>query len=164
MSHLDSPVLVVFLARCSGRPRLIRSVLRASKFSVLKLIEVVILWVYCTIPLSFGFFRHILALFLKFYNYFLWRRITDEGSISEMRIWSILLIKSDLKWCLHLSRSLFLNFTRFSTVNSIVFHLMYGQFLLNTTCSVICTCIIPTYALVWFAVVYCPLATALEGI
>ena len=24
-----------------------------------------------------------------------------------MRIWSILLIKSDLKWCLHLSRSLF---------------------------------------------------------
>ena len=26
----------------------------------------------------------------------------------EMRIWSILLIKSDLKWCIHLSRSLFL--------------------------------------------------------
>ena len=25
-----------------------------------------------------------------------------------MRIWSILLIKSDLKWCIHLSRSLFL--------------------------------------------------------
>ena len=24
-----------------------------------------------------------------------------------MRIWSILLIKSDLKWCIHLSRSLF---------------------------------------------------------
>ena len=27
-----------------------------------------------------------------------------------MRIWSILLIKSDLKWCIHLSRSLFLYF------------------------------------------------------
>ena len=29
-------------------------------------------------------------------------------SVPEMRIWSILLIKSDLKWCIHLSRSLFL--------------------------------------------------------
>ena len=37
-----------------------------------------------------------------------WLRITDEGPISEMRIWSILLIKSDLKWCIHLGRSLFL--------------------------------------------------------
>ena len=35
-------------------------------------------------------------------------RITDEGSVPEMRIWSILLIKSDLKWCIHLSKSLFL--------------------------------------------------------
>ena len=33
-------------------------------------------------------------------------RITDEGSLLEMRIWSILLIKSDLKGCIHLSRSL----------------------------------------------------------
>ena len=28
--------------------------------------------------------------------------------VPEMRIWSILLIKSDSKWCIHLSRSLFL--------------------------------------------------------
>ena len=41
--------------------------------------------------------------------YFLWIRITDEGLVPEMRIWSILLIKSDLKWCIHLSRSLFFN-------------------------------------------------------
>ena len=34
--------------------------------------------------------------------------ITDEGLVTEMRIWSILLIKSDLKWCIHLSKSLFL--------------------------------------------------------
>ena len=33
---------------------------------------------------------------------------TDEGSLPEMRIWSILLIISDLKWCIHLSRNLFL--------------------------------------------------------
>ena len=40
-------------------------------------------------------------------NYFDWLRITEEGSVPEMRIWSILLIKSDLKRCIHLSRSLF---------------------------------------------------------
>ena len=45
-------------------------------------------------------------------NYFVWLRITDEGSVPEMRIWSILLIKSDLKWCIHLSRSLFLYLNR----------------------------------------------------
>ena len=44
----------------------------------------------------------------NFWNHFVWRRITDEGSLPEMRIWSILLIKSDLKWCFHLIRSLFL--------------------------------------------------------
>ena len=30
------------------------------------------------------------------------------GPVPEMRSWPILLIKSDLKWCIHLSRSLFL--------------------------------------------------------
>ena len=34
--------------------------------------------------------------------------MTDEGSLPELRIWSILLIKSDLKWCIYLSRGLFL--------------------------------------------------------
>ena len=43
-------------------------------------------------------------------DYSLWLRITDEGSVPEMRIWSISLIQSDLKWCIHLSRSLFFNF------------------------------------------------------
>ena len=32
--------------------------------------------------------------FLFFLDNFLWLRITDEGSLPEMRIWSILLIKS----------------------------------------------------------------------
>ena len=31
----------------------------------------------------------------NFLNYIVWLRITDEGSLPEMRIWSILLIKSD---------------------------------------------------------------------
>ena len=44
-------------------------------------------------------------------NYYVWPRITDEVSLPEMGIWSILLIKSDLKWCIHLSRSLFLYVT-----------------------------------------------------
>ena len=39
-----------------------------------------------------------------------WLRFTDEGSVPEMRKWSMLLIKSDLKWCVHLSRSLFFIF------------------------------------------------------
>ena len=46
------------VAKFYVRLQLIRSVLRASKFSVLKLIEIVILWVYYTIlaSLCFGTF------------------------------------------------------------------------------------------------------------
>ena len=68
------------------------------------LIENKILWVYYTIsPLTlacFGTFEH------TFSNYFVWLRITDQGSVPN--IWSILLIKSDSKCCIHLSRSPFL--------------------------------------------------------
>ena len=40
--------------------------------------------------------------------YFVWLRITDEGCyVPEMRIWSILLIKSNWKWCIRLNRNLF---------------------------------------------------------
>ena len=74
-----------------------------STFSVSKLIEIVIVWVYYTI--AFGF-----SSFFNFLNHFVWLRTTDEGSVPEMRIWSILLIDSDFKWCIHLSRSLFLYF------------------------------------------------------
>ena len=48
----------------------------------------------------FGTFRHTFSAFL---NYSLLLRITDEGSVPDMRIWSISLVKSDLKWCIHLS-------------------------------------------------------------
>ena len=43
---------------------------------------------------SFGTFMTSLFNFL---NYFVWLRTTDEGSVlTEMRIWSTLLMKSDL--------------------------------------------------------------------
>ena len=45
-------------------------------------------------------------------------KITDEGSLPEMRIWSILLISSELKWCTHLSRSLFLYFNYLVSVTA----------------------------------------------
>ena len=84
---------------------------RASKFSELKLI---IDWNcnfvgYYTIPFGFSLFQHFWSS-ITFYlvKYFVWLRITDEGSVPEMRIWSILLINSNLKWCKRLSRSLFL--------------------------------------------------------
>ena len=44
-------------------------------------------------------------------TYFVWLRITDEGSVPEMRIWSILLIKYGLKWYIHLIRSLCVYFS-----------------------------------------------------
>ena len=39
-----------------------------------------------------------------------WLRITDEGSVPQKHIWSILFIKSDLKLCIHLGRRLFFIF------------------------------------------------------
>ena len=63
--------------------------------------------VFYTIPFGFSLFRNFRVNIFYFGNHFVWRRINDEGSLPEMRIWSILLIKSELKWCIHLSRSLF---------------------------------------------------------
>ena len=60
------------------------------------MIEIVILCVYYSIP--FGFSLYLVtfgASLINFFNYFVWLRITDEGSVPEMRIWSILLINSD---------------------------------------------------------------------
>ena len=69
------------VANFYGRLRLGRNVLRASKFSVFKLTEIVIMWVYYTIPIGFSLFlalfgHHFLNFLLK---YFVWLRITDEG-------------------------------------------------------------------------------------
>ena len=96
------------VAKFYSRLRLVRSVLRASKFSVLKLIEIVIFWVYYTISFGFSFFWALFGnTFQLLLNYFVWLRITDEGLVPEMRIWSILLITSESKWCIQISRSLF---------------------------------------------------------
>ena len=101
------------VAKFCVRLQLVRSVLRAWKLSVLKFIESVILWIYymasLLAPASFGIF--VTSLF-NFLNYFVWLRIADEGSVPEICIWSILLMKSDLKWCIHLD--LFLYFNHFT--------------------------------------------------
>ena len=77
------------------------------------------LWVSYTFPCSFSLFRYFGGTIFNFLNYFVWLRITDEGSVPEMRIWSVLLIKSDLKLCIHFSRSLFfLEFSNAFNFNS----------------------------------------------
>ena len=79
--------------------QLIRSVLRASKFSVLKFIPIVIFRIYYMASIfGFSFFWYFCGISFQFLSYFVWLRITHEGSVPEMRIWSILLMKFDLKW------------------------------------------------------------------
>ena len=63
-----------------------------SHFPCWKFIVTVILWVYYTIPFgSVCFGTFVISLF-NFSNYFVWLRITDYGSVPEMRIWSILVV------------------------------------------------------------------------
>ena len=59
---------------------------------LLKLIEIVILWVDYTIPISYSIFGTFRISLSNFWNYFVRLMITDEGSVPEMRIWSILLL------------------------------------------------------------------------
>ena len=79
--------------------------------------EIVVLWVYYTFPFSVSLFWHLRVNIFYFWNHFVWRMITDEDFLPEMRIWSILLIKSDFKWCQHL-RSLFLYFNHLVSVTA----------------------------------------------
>ena len=83
---------------------------------------------YYTIPFGLGSFGTFWHYFSPFSTSLFWLRITDEGSIPEMRIWSILLIISDLKWCIHLSRSLYLylltNESQPSQYSSILYYLI----------------------------------------
>ena len=83
------------------------------------------LWVYYTISFGFSLFRQFLGIIFHIFElqmYFVWPRITDEGSVPEIRIWSILIIKSYIKWCIHLSRSLFL----YSKQNSNMLYVLVG--------------------------------------
>ena len=86
--------------------------LRASIFFVLK-----IDWNYNFVGLlhhsfCFSLFWHVWDISFQLLKLLFWLRITDEGSVPEMRIWSILFIKSDLKWWMQLSRSPFLHLYR----------------------------------------------------
>ena len=65
---------------------LIAVVTSVTLFSVLKLIEIVILWVYYNIPFDFTLFRHFLGITFQLLNYFVWLRIPDEGSVPVMRM------------------------------------------------------------------------------
>ena len=111
-------------AKLYCRLLMIRSALRASKFSVLKLIN--FLWVDYIIP--FCFTDTFGTLLLNFWNYFVRRRITDEGLVPEIRIWSTLLIKSELKWCIRLRRRLFLYSKRFGLINHTLFRVHLSAF------------------------------------
>ena len=70
------------VAKFQVRLQLIRSALRASKFSVLKFIENVNFWIYYMASLlasaSFGTF---VTSLLNFLNYFVWLRIIDDGRL-----------------------------------------------------------------------------------
>ena len=78
-------------AKFYGRLQLIRNVSRASTFSVFKFLEIVIFGVYSqSLLASVCFGTFVISLF-NFFSYFVWLRITDDGSVLEMRIWSILL-------------------------------------------------------------------------
>ena len=94
------------VSKLYGQLRLIRSCLGASKFSVLKSFEIVILWVYNTISFDFSLFWHVWDISFQLLKIRFSLRFTDEGPVPEIRIWSIFLIKSDL--CIHIIRSLFL--------------------------------------------------------
>ena len=77
--------------------------------------ELVITFPDYALRISLGNFS---ILLLNFLYYFVWLRITEEGSVPEMRIWSTLLIMSDWKWCIHLSRSLFSYFNYLVSVTA----------------------------------------------
>ena len=96
-----------FVAKFYDRLRFIRSVLRASKFSVLKLIEIVFLWINYTIPFGsacFGTFRtsfstfKLLCLAKDHWRGYITRNAHMVHVVNSIRF----------KMVIHLSRSLFL--------------------------------------------------------
>ena len=82
------------------------------------MIKIVISWVYYTIPSGLNFFGTFWSFLFNFLIFIVWLRITEKAEVPEMRIWFISLIKSDLKWCIHLSRSLYLNFNYLVSVTA----------------------------------------------
>ena len=64
---------------------------------MLKLTEIVIMLVNYTIPFGFSLIWHFWGIAIQLLNYVVWLRITDEGSVPNMPISFVLLIKSDFK-------------------------------------------------------------------
>ena len=62
-----------------------------------KVIEIVDVWVYHRTPFGITYFGTFGALYFKVWKCVVWQRVIYEGSIHEMLISSILLIKSDFK-------------------------------------------------------------------
>ena len=93
-------------------------------FPCLKLIEIVILWVFYTIPFGFNLFSHLLVItFLLFKLHCLakdhWRGFSTRNA---HMVHIVNLIR--LKWCIHLSRSLYLNlFSGCMYYSTIAFHM-----------------------------------------
>ena len=86
-------------AKFYDRLQLNRIVSRASTCFVLKFIEIIIFGVYSPSLLAlvcFGTFVMDIT-FFNCFSYFVWLRITGDGSVLEMRIWSILL--SPFSYC-----------------------------------------------------------------
>ena len=83
-----------YIAKFYGQLQLIRSILGHQNFPRLKLIEIVILWVYYTTPLSFSLFSHFWDIAFQLFILLFCLKITDEGSVPEMRILFVLLTKS----------------------------------------------------------------------
>ena len=128
---MDQRVLRAHVAKFYYLLRMICSIFRASKFSLLQLTEIVILRVYYTIPFGVSLFGHfwVSRFLFNCLNNSIWRK-------SLMRVqflkWSLLYIKSDLKWCIHLSWSLLLYFIDFVSVTSgrtesLQCRMFYGQ-------------------------------------
>ena len=94
-------------AKFYGKLRLLRSILRASKFAVLKLIEILMLWVYNPSPLALTCLGTFVASFATFLlNYFL-----AKGSLTKVQY-------PKCAYCPCLRRSLFLYFNHFVSVTA----------------------------------------------
>ena len=79
-----------------------------SKFSVLKLFEIVILWVYYTIPFGFSLISHFWVISFQLFKSHCLAKDHWWG-FSTLKAHMVHIVNSiRIKWCIHLSRSLFL--------------------------------------------------------
>ena len=109
------------------------------KFQPISLFQANIIWAFCFFHFGFTLFRYFLG--IPFFNSFVWQRVTEDGSVPEMRIWSILLIQSDLVWSMHLGKSIFLYLTNEITFTMLI-QIMHRINVNNFVCvnQLLCNC------------------------